>query len=488
MFSNFDGTGRPPRQVQLDAFEWLRQNLGKQKFLAIQAPCGSGKQALARTLQLELGGHYITPSNILLNQCLGTYPGINCLKGVSHYQCRDNPDITCQEKREVVRCGCTDCHYTATRKRALQGEPTIFNPLSYYYLTFSEKFIPPELIVVDEAHNLLPMLFELVSHRFPFSKYKWPNSTNLIVIRDWLIVTARKYERASWEYQKQGFIKKAATARGESKKLTTIAEYMYESPQNWVIYTERGEYKKKPETFLWVKPTHVPQRLIQSILCSQTVVLMSATLSTFEVEAITGGAPYAYLDLPSPIPKEQQPVLFRPAQTMNYETPVEEIADWVKEQIRAFPGRNTLIHVTYALSNKLRRLFPRSRFNTPEDKDAVLADFKKKGGIWFAAGCAEGLDLPGDECRLNLIPSLYRINIMDPWVKKRMSLADGQLWYDMQTLQTLQQQAGRSTRSETDSSIIVVGDPALPRIVTRHKNRIPQSFRDRIIWAKGKTA
>jgi hypothetical protein len=486
MFENFDGTGRPPRQVQLDAFAWLRENLGKHKYLAMNLPTAVGKQAIARTLQLELGGHYITPSNILLDQALKTYPDINCLKGVAHYKCNSLPDVTCAERREVMKCGCKDCHYTAIRRAAMTGTPTIFNPLSFYFMTFSEQFVAPELIVVDEAHSLLGMLFELVSYRLPYSKYLWPKEFDAVSVREWLLKTSGKYLQASYVYQQAGEIKKAAQYRSESKKMACIAGYMSDSPQNWVLYTEQGLYKNKPETFLWIKPTHVPQGLIDRILCSRTVVLMSATLSTFEVEAIAGGQSYAYLDLPSPIPKEQQPVLFRPARTMNHETPVTEIADWVKEQIGTYPGRNTIIHVTYSLSMKLRSLFPQCRFNTPEDKDDVLAEFKKHGGIWFAAGCAEGIDLPGDECRLNLIPSLYRINIMDPWVKKRMSLADGQLWYDMQTLQTLQQQAGRSTRGETDSSIIIVGDPALPRLVTRHKNRISQSFRKRIIWSKGK--
>jgi Rad3-related DNA helicase len=365
----------------------------------------------------------------------------------------------------------------------MAGEPTIFNPLSYYYLTMSEKFVKPDLIVVDEAHSLLSMLFELVSHRFPYSKYQWPRSLDTVAIREWLFKTSAKYMRASFEFRKKGLFKKAAQARGESLKMDTIGGFLAESPHEWVIYTEQGLYRNKPETFMWVKPLHVPRRLIDRILCAPTVVLMSATLSTFEVGAIAGST-YAYLDLPSPIPKEQQPILFRPARTMNWETPANEVADWIHNQICAYPGLNTIVHVSYGMSKKLRPFFPRCRFNTPDDKDQMLAEFKESGGIWLASGCAEGLDLPGDECRLNLIPSLYRINIADPWVKKRMSLEDGALWYDMQTLQALQQQAGRSTRGETDSSTVIVGDPAMPRLVNMHRNRIPESFRARIKWSK----
>jgi Rad3-related DNA helicase len=97
---------------------------------------------------------------------------------------------------------------------------------------------------------------------------------------------------------------------------------------------------------------------------------------------------------------------------------------------------------------------------------------------------AEGIDLKGDLCRVNIIPKLNWPDLNDEVVKKRRSLADGQEWYAMQTLKTLMQQVGRSTRSQEDYSATYILDPMFSRMVNQYKHKLPKSFTESIVWQR----
>ncbi len=211
---------------------------------------------------------------------------------------------------------------------------------------------------------------------------------------------------------------------------------------------------------------------------------MSATLTIDDMWKL-GLKDYAYRDFPSPIPKQQRQVLYRPSGfKMNYQTEVTDIVRYIKGILADYPGQNTMIHVSYSWAVKLKPFFPNALSNTPETKTKVLEQFKKQGGIWIAAGCAEGLDLPDDLCRLTIIPLIVLGNPTDPLVKKQMALPGGRLRYEMQAIKTVIQQSGRSTRHEGDYSITVVGDNKFPDLILKNRKFIPISYLESIIWVK----
>jgi Rad3-related DNA helicase len=113
----------------------------------------------------------------------------------------------------------------------------------------------------------------------------------------------------------------------------------------------------------------------------------------------------------------------------------------------------------------------------------VLEQFKTRGGIWIASGCAEGIDLPGDLCRVNIIPILLYSNPYSPLVKKQLALPLGHLKYELHTIKIFIQQCGRSTRNESDYSTIYVGDTRLPGLIAKNIKYIPESFVKSIKWS-----
>ncbi len=152
--------------------------------------------------------------------------------------------------------------------------------------------------------------------------------------------------------------------------------------------------------------------------------------------------------------------------------------------IARHPGQNVLIHATYELASKLAPLLKGLPLitHTPETRVERLEQFKREGGVFLASGCAEGVDLPGDLCRVNIILSLQRGNPTDPAIKRRMALADGKEWYDLEALKVVIQQAGRSTRGMEDSSTTYICDPAFPGYFSRNRKSVPISFCEAIVW------
>jgi Rad3-related DNA helicase len=473
MFERFDGTGRQPRPAQIEALKWIEANWSS-KVLALNLPTGVGKSAILRAIQLQFPGTVgIVPTNILLDQYTETYKDLNYVKGIEHYTCSSTAGFSCHDNKLLGYSPCSGCPYVVNRSRAIEGEPTVFNPISYHYFSKMKAYTPPEVLVIDEAHKLVELLMLLVGASFRKSQYNYPNITSELQLVEWLQGVVDRLEAQP--------DKDVQIAR-QISKLQGVLKSLRHAPQDFIFYMDKQKHRGRLEEYLNIKPIEPPKWLLQSILECRHLILMSATLLETDLWDL-GLKGYKYLDIDSPIPVAQRQVLYRPNDTpMNYETEPIEVANWLKNAMKAYPGRNTLIHVSYGWSDKLKEYFPEALTNTSETKTKVLAKFKKEGGVWLASGCAEGIDLPGDECRLNLIPIITQANPNDPTVKKKLALHQGRLKYDLEAIKLVIQQAGRSVRGIEDSSVILVGDARFPRLINRVTKYIPKSFLKAILW------
>ena len=487
-FRKFDGSGRKPRGVQTQFLEWLAENWDEADCFAGQLPVGSGKSGLSRALQIATGAHVITPSNVLIDQYTDTYPSQNYLKGKARYSCFSG--LSCSDWTDTLEQEpCRSCPYQECRNRA-KSEPTFFNPLSLHFFRLSlqrGQTRPPRfpVLVVDEAHQLPQMILMLAGKRFRRSLYKFDDSAvNEVHLEAWLVEQIRKLDKLAHLYKSSGNMKRLAEIADELSSTSLVLSSLREDPENYCVYLERGRYRGRKDVFLNVRPVKPPKNIVRELLDSGKIILLSATLFPSDIEDLAPGRVVRSIDLPSPIPKDRRPILYRPASfAMNVDTDPAMIVSWIEAQLRAFPNRNTIIHTTYAQSAKLIPHFTRPILhNTSENKNEVLERFKRDGGVFLAAGCAEGIDLHGDLCRLNLIPTLQRPNLGDPVVAKRRALEKGDEWYDLETLKVAIQQAGRSTRAENDSSTVIVGDPLFSRLVAKRKAKLPQSFLEAIKW------
>lgn len=486
--SRFDGTGRAPRQVQIDALKWASDNWAKFQVHAVSSPVGSGKSAIARAIQIMTNSPIINPSNMLIDQYVETYPNVNFLKGKRHYNCTFS-GLTCGDWIDVEEQEpCEYCPYQFSKAKAFSGEATFFNPLSLYHLRRRPQFLLPESIVVDEAHLLGPMLIQLCSKRFPQSTYQFPaDCQHETFLSTWLGQLIAKLEKLIDLYHKTNAPKeKIKEACSEFEQICIVKECLDAEPENYAIWFSEEPIRDRNETFLNVKPVRVPRFIVKRLLACQRLVLLSGTLLKTDIEDLATGREYSYLDLPSPIPKENRPILYRPFSfPVNAQTDPVKMVREIEKTLEEFPNQNTIIHTTYARAKQWQPHFKNKILtNTPEDKIATLERFKKSGGVWLASGCSEGIDLKGDICRVNFIPHLIAPNLGDPVVKKWMALPGGQRKYALETIKTTVQQYGRSNRDPKDYSITIVSDPRFSQTVSKYKKDIPAYFTEAIKWSK----
>lgn len=479
----FDSSGREPRQVQIDALEWLDEHWDS-RVLCLSLPVGAGKSAISKAVADTTGAHVVTPSNILIDQYTKTYPAHNALKGRAHYSCHGVAGFSCQEWVDISgEKACARCPYTESRERA-HKEPTFFNPLSLYYMGMDQRWNPPTTLIVDEAHTLPGMILQMCGAKLRQSEYRFgPGHVNEVELVPWLELQVRRLGELKKLYAKD--YKKLRLVANEYVNLNYTLSGLRENAQNYAIWINRGTHYGRPETFLNIRPISPPQQTTRRIIGARRLVLMSGTLFSQDIQDLVGDIPYKLLDAPSPIPVDRRLIYYDPMPfPLNKDTPGDRIVHEIESTIKKYGGGyNTLVHVAYSLSKKI---VPQFRMpvlaNVQADKDAVLEQFKRQGGVFIAAGCAEGVDLPGDLCRLNVIPKLPFPDMSDPTVSKRKAAAGGEEWFAMQTFKTLIQQCGRSTRGADDWSVTIIRDPNFPRLYRRFSQYLPNSFKEAIRW------
>jgi Rad3-related DNA helicase len=465
VFKNFDGSGRKPRQVQEEALSFIEANKDK-KVIAITAPCGSGKSAIAKAVMDEFkDAAYITSENSLVQQMSKFYPDLNVLIGKKHYKCSKSPGVSCEVAWQSRKHkACDNCAYYKARIRAIRGkEPTCFNAISYYYAQKDPFWTNPKVVIVDEADKLVDLLM-LISGEVFNCKYQPPKSMEFIEIADWLRTKAEVLQKLV------DVGKNVDKNLNEYMRVTRLIDAIETSPSHYThSYEEDGS--------LVVYPIDPPRELIDRILNCDLLILMSATLYKSDIEELTT-LPYAHIELASPIDEARRRVVVDTSvgRGFNSRTDAAVIAEWVKKVIANYPGRNTVVHVTYSLSKKLKPHFKEAYVNTPENKEEVLKSFTETGGLWLASGASEGLDLYGDLCRLNIVPVLPRPNIMDPVQKRRLALPHGSWRYNIRVIKTIQQQAGRSTRNEEDESKVVIAGTGILSLASEFREDLPKGF------------
>lgn len=470
MFSKLDGSVLPPRQIQLDFLEYVRLNWDK-PVISGNLPCGSGKSYLAKSMMDAVPGSvYITANNLLVKQMQDFYPSLNTLIGKKHYMCSKKPEATCEDRWKVrSHKPCGNCAYYKARNRALiDKEPTCYNAISYWFSMRDPNWVRPNLLIIDEADKLLDLLMLISGHKFD-RKFNPPKNLEFIHIADWL----KEKEELLTRYVEKATGRQAELALLDLDRVQNVRQGVMASPGKYChMYDDNGD--------LIVHPIEPPTELIDKLLQCDKLVLMSATLYERDIRQLTSKE-YVHKDFESPIDASRRRIIVREGlANMKADTHPAIVAEWIKDRLREHPNKNTIVHVTYAMSKKLKRYFKGAHFNTPEDKEDVLKKFKLEGGLWLASGCAEGIDLPGKQCELNLIPILPCPNIEDPVYKRRLALPSGQVDYDIKVLKTVQQQSGRSTRDPSDSSLTIVGSKRYRSLINTYRHELPATYLEQI--------
>ena len=503
-----------PRKHQLETISEIKEAIDNgYKYIILEAGTGTGKSAIAATLASMFEDTYIlTVTKQLQDQYLQDFKdlGFRLVKGRGNFKCRKyveaNLDYTCDEGRCVLegyRCEYSlnrnhnditqenTCYYFYQKLVAMNSSVVISNyPYMFLELNNVNDFKNRELMVFDEAHNLEENIMNNLTLEFKrkelrdyginlssedFSKLESGDYT------DWIRFIKKVKENYSRELKKIKNIKGAGANEKKSflklriKDCKEFIEHIKQDPYNWIFdYNPRyGIAEFKP-----IKVDKYAQnKLFQH---ADVCLFMSATILDYKLFAkwlgINEDEIYA-IRRESPFEVDRNPIVTFDEFNMSYgnlHKTAPETIDTINEILEIHSNDKGIIHtVSHQCKNFLMKSIKNKRLidHKTYNRASQLKKFKNsdKPLVLISPSMNEGVDLPGSQCRFQIIYKIPYPSLMDKQTKERKNM-DNQ-WYEYKTALALVQTYGRGMRYEEDYSKTYFIDSRLKGFVEMDKRR-----------------
>ena len=494
------------------------------RVLLIEAPPGVGKSHVAMTLARWSGDAYLLTSQKLLQDQYEREFGadLTLVKGRDNYPCERYPGGTVPTSRGLCRrprgpaCACP---YVRAKQAALNAP--IFCTNTAYFATLrhwhAEQLRRRRLLIIDEAHNLEGRLVGVFTVRFTHDE-----------MRAWFGGPLPRLPVAdAYRALLAGHVEHLAAQRMQiDRRLETLrppelpAELFLEMPPtreelDLLEQREQLDGALARLTFFldaddreWIVryPDHAGAELALAPLtvagmarelfaeCAEVTVLSSAYLGHRAVLAEYFGleeGEVRVLATGSPFAVEQRPVVYRPVGALSHATRARlepALFAEVASILAAHPGDKGIIHVPSYEAG--RRLVHDLGARAPRESRRLLwidAAGGKSGALQLhrasplptvlvSPSLREGVDLPDDFLRFQVLTKLPYPDLGDPWTAARRERDPR--WYAVETAKALLQTYGRSCRHAEDFGVTYVLDAQFARFLQRYRVLLPEWFLD----------
>jgi len=474
------------RPVQADLLTQIERGWDAHDVFVVNAPTALGKTAIARTLmEWQRDVSYLVPTNQLLDQYLAAFPDTRTLRRIDSYVCapysEDRNKIACATVRahSEFHNFCKGCPCGADMAQAKYRKAAG----AYNFHIYMAQKLHRSALILDEAHQIIPFIQELASlvvwkHQSGYPD-KWMDPTQLAA---WVAApaTKKKWGRKKWYPRLLG----AATS---AKPQYVVREEMREWRKG-IGAVRAGDPVDLP--CLVLKPVeiaHLPEVSMVFPRTTSKIVLMSATIGPRDIRELgLSSRRVLYLNCASPIPPESRPLHRIPVAAVSYsnmEESTRKMAEFLLDVVAPqHAGERGLIHTTYQQSAILREVLrgdPRFLFHTKDNKMDTLRKFmdgRRGDEVLVASGLQEGLDLPYDLARWQVIMKVPWLSLGDPAIKYKADREPD--WYRWETLKKIIQACGRVCRTPTDFGATLILDSTVERLLEQSWDSIPSWFRD----------
>jgi Rad3-related DNA helicase len=492
-----------PRDVQVQAINWLQSVWNTDnKCKVLSLAVGAGKSILAKTIARyneinELKTAIVTPQNILIDQYIMEFPDINYLKGKDHYKCNLSKS-TCTEGKElqiILKQKCEDCPYDTAKQRAYDDAASIFNIMSYYALpkvsSLADHMVLEydiDTIIIDEFQSLPAMLRELITVKIWEHDIKWTKDVSASIPNVIQLLNIYNSKLSIYILNQNTDIKDRIKYIKMQKRIDFLTYQLSYNAQYFICEETVESLHGLMCAVLIIRPKYVPPSVSLGFFkIAKRVILMSGTAFCNIWEEL-GFDKVDYIDLPSPIPVERRQIFATNSITISSKLDKSERWDMLQElalQIKYIvqiihPNENGVILLPYNLAYEIKPLLDEPYFihMDKSTKKSVIDKFKcgETYGVGIFSGSYEGISLNDDISRFTIIPKVLYPNLMDKVVNARMK--EKPLDYQMQTITTIIQASGRSTRSEKDYSFTYILDSNFSSLYPRVSKHIPKYFKE----------
>src|SRR6185295_5643118 len=483
-----------PEQARLlaslaDALAEIEEDRRAPRVLLLEAPPGVGKSHIAMTLARWSGDAYLlTSQKMLQDQYEREFGGeLALVKGRDNYSCERYPAAVVPTSRGACRrprgpaCGCP---YVRAKQAAVNSP--VFCTNTAYFATLrhwhTEHLRRRKLLVIDEAHNLESQLVSVFTARFAHDEMReWFGAPlpRLPQADEYRPVLAEHVERLQSRRAEivraldvtrppalpdEVFLESPATREEHDLleqrdqldgALARLTFFLEAEDREWIV-----RYPTEPAAALSLVPLTVAA-LAQSLLgeCADVTVLSSAYLGHREVLAECFGLDaegVRTFSIGSPFALEQRPIAYRPVGALSRETRARlepALFAEVGAILAAHPDDKGLIHVAsyemgrrlvYDLAARAPRESRRLLWIDSAGAKSPALDHHRASPlptVLVSPSLREGVDLPDDFLRFQVLTKLPYPDLGDPWTAARR--ARDPRWYAVETAKALVQAYGR---------------------------------------------
>jgi Rad3-related DNA helicase len=473
--------GGTPRPWQEPVLELLEQDWAAADVWCIALPVAWGKRYLMnaimrREAKAKVKSVGLNPTNILNEQFLETFPKVHTLRGMGTYSCEryaDQPEehrLSCKEARACSKEKkfCSNCPYTAAVRKAHAMPYGIYN-----YHTYLAHKLFAHTLIVDEAHNLLPMIQGMAGRVLWHFQYGFPSSI-------------QSYGQLLRWVEKHPKLKTDAKLGALQKELISgRVRYLVQKGTDWYHGREEECLKLLPIDVSDQPPLLWPSKV-------KKIVLMSATIGRKDVEELgLSKRRVRFISAASPIPADRRPVIAKTAYNMSFaaqDVSLPLVAADIRKLLASNPEKG-FVHAPYAVAEKLRELLggePRLMFHNRDNKRAQYQAFRDSnpsdGKVLVASGLYEGVDLLEDMGRWQVIAKVPWPSLAEPAIAYRAE--HDREWYSWEAIKVVQQAVGRICRSPTDFGKTIILDNSFKRLFDDNQELFPQWWIDSLSFVE----
>jgi Rad3-related DNA helicase len=476
-----------PRECQVDALSQLEAAWNHHDIFIISAPVASGKSLQAVAVaewakERSKSTAIITPQVLLQDQYTAEFTNIPSLKGRARYSCGDEMYDNCDDRFSVCESYCGNCSFVKARERVKANHVGIYNLYSYMFMPDNA-----DILIVDEAHSIMSQLQDFYSIKLWQHVDGYPDGLNtqgdaVIWMEHYITVLDTRYKETEDKKERSKLIQKLG-------QLKALIQGIRRDPGHFFYEHKYDTHHGKRQHCIHIRPVtlqHTKQSLWKK---HPKIILMSATLHPSDVEYLgLRGRSCAYIEVNSPIPKENRPIIVKPITQMSYQNlpiAVPKICTEINSLLTKHSGKG-IVHITYGLIPLFKKYLkdPRFVWHTKANRLKVYEKFReaKDNQVLMACGMSEGIDLAGKEYEWQVIAKVQFPSLADALVKRQKE-SEPQ-WYAWQAIKTTIQQSGRICRTPTDYGVTYILDSSFNFLYQRNRVLFPRYIQETLTWQK----
>ena len=495
---------KSPRAGQLETISEIIDAISRgYRYIVLEAGTGTGKSAIAATLSSIYDSSYIlTVTKQLQDQYLEDFTNLSLVKGRANFTCSKDLARKCDEGKcitegEPCQNPLENCDYHTQKQVALNSKAVISN---YHYmfleLNYVKDFTKRQLLICDEAHNLENVIMSQLKLEFSLSDLKsylkYDVTDEMIYELEsgdydvWLLFIQEVRDRYIKELDKIADVKrphlmeKIAFIKSEIAGCSHFIENIAYDPYSWVF-----DYNQDFE-ILEFKPLKIDNYAKNTLLeYGEVCIFMSASILDWKFFSkclgIAEGEIYP-IRRKSPFDLGRNPVRSLDEFDLSHKCIAKnapKTVDVVRSILDKHKSEKGIIHTVsascrdYLVSNLND---PRLIDHNTQNRAEQLEKFKKSVDplVLVSPSMSEGVDLPGDLCRFQIIYKLPYPDLGDKQIRLRANADED--WYNYKTSLALIQAYGRGMRFEDDYCVTYFIDSRIRQFVSDDRF-LPDSFK-----------